>query len=354
MEPLGKNSFHPVPEMKPPSGTGKKKTTKRKGSRKKSKFLAFSLNIKRIAAGIIILMILILTAFLSADRYLSRKEKPVPPPRPTPRIEKPLRPVEPVPEKPPVFEVYTIPETLEPVAPEPTLLPKPPPSLPEVRPRAAVIIDDMGYDIRIARRLLQIEPAITWSILPGSPSGKKIAELARQSRVEVMLHLPMEPKEYPHVDPGPGALLSSMDPDKLIAQLHSDLDSIDHIRGVNNHMGSHLTTLSPQMDQVLSTIKLRNLFFIDSRTSPASMAGSSAKLFRVPFAQRDVFLDHNPHPEAIRKQIRLLVLIAKHNGHAVAIGHPHETTLTVLSEEIDSIRKEIQIVPASEVVRVPE
>ncbi|MFZ3047690.1 MAG: divergent polysaccharide deacetylase family protein [Desulfatirhabdiaceae bacterium] len=326
----------------------KKKPKKKKGvSNKKRSSASKPMYLKRALIGVGILMILVLVAGLALNRMVSRRTT-VPSGSQPPPVAHKIKPPTPTPEiKPPQFEVYPQSEPAEPESPLP-------PPLPEtgVLPRAAIIIDDMGYDIQIAKRLIQIDSAITWSVLPGSPFQKQIVQMASEANVELMLHLPMEPREFPQINPGPGALLSTMIPDQLIAQLNSDLDAVDHIRGVNNHMGSRLAELSPQMDQVLSTIKLRNLFFIDSLTTSGSMIRSSARLFRVPFAQRDVFLDHVSGREAVRKQIHLLIQTAVRRGHAIAIGHPHETTCRILSEEINNIRKSIQIVPASQLVHI--
>ncbi|MCK7503137.1 MAG: divergent polysaccharide deacetylase family protein [Desulfobacterales bacterium] len=148
-----------------------------------------------------------------------------------------------------------------------------------------------------------------------------------------MLHLPMEPVEYPEINPGPGTLLAAMPPDELLRVLEEDLRAVPHIRGVNNHMGSRLTARSEQLYQVFSVLKRRGLYFVDSRTTDETVCRPSARLFELPFAQRDVFLDHVHEPAAIRRQLRELVRIARLKGEAVAIGHPHPTTLAVLREE---------------------
>ena len=167
-----------------------------------------------------------------------------------------------------------------------------------------------------------------------------------------MLHLPMEPMEYPRVDPGPGALLTSMSPDELIAQLTKNLDTLPSARGVNNHMGSKMTTMSNQMYQIFSILKKRNLFFIDSRTTAESLSRPSARLLKIPFAQRDIFLDHVQNADFIRKQLKKLVRIAIRHGTAIGIGHPHPITIDVLQEELPKLKNKVELVPASAVVHV--
>ena len=253
---------------------------------------------------------------------------------------------------PPRFEIFPG-EAVH--APVPSPAPKPMPPVtapPEVpRPQVAIIIDDMGYDRKMARRFLDLAAPLTFSVLPFSPFGTDIAEEARQGGVEIMLHLPMEPKEYPRVDPGPGALLTTMAPDQLIRQLLDDIRSVPTARGVNNHMGSRMTAVSTQMYQIFSILKKEGLFFIDSRTTVDTLCKPSARLLRLPFAERDVFLDHVVTEAFVRKQVKALLDVAVHEGRALGIGHPHEVTWKVLREMLPEMIRSVDIVPASRLVR---
>lgn len=167
-----------------------------------------------------------------------------------------------------------------------------------------------------------------------------------------MLHLPMEPLEYPSVDPGPGALLSSMSADDLIDQLRKNLSAVPGIKGVNNHMGSKLTAESGRLYQVFSILKQEGLFFIDSRSTAETVGRPSARLFQLPFAERDVFIDHVHDPDFMRTQIKELIEIARKNGEAIGIAHPSKMTLRILEEMLPMLKKEVQLVPASHVVHV--
>jgi polysaccharide deacetylase 2 family uncharacterized protein YibQ len=217
-------------------------------------------------------------------------------------------------------------------------------------PKVAIIIDDLGYDRGMAEKFLLLDANLTASILPHSPSLEAISTLARTRGIETMLHLPMEPNEYPSVNPGPHALLASMPPDELITLLNHNLDSLPDAKGVNNHMGSRLTCESDQMQQIFTVLKKRGLYFVDSRTSADTVGRPTAHLFKVPFAERDIFIDHVPTPEFIRGQLDKLVKRAAKQGQAIGIGHPHKTTYTVLREMLPGLKKQVQLVPASQVV----
>jgi len=165
-----------------------------------------------------------------------------------------------------------------------------------------------------------------------------------------MLHLPLEPLEYPSEKPGIGAIYTEMTPEKLISQLNQNLDSLPSVAGVNNHMGSRITSNSSQMYQIFSVLKQKELFFIDSFTNTDSLCRTTARLLNIRFAARDVFLDHVQDAKSVRKQIERLIHVAKIYGEAVGIGHPHTVTYKVLSEMLPELKKEVQIVPASQLV----
>jgi hypothetical protein len=300
-----------------------------------------------------------------ADRKPSVAREAAPAPRPAERrpaaAPKPAEPAS-APEKaapaPPPFEIF--PEKPVPApplaAPEPerhaSLAPAPPETPPlKPLPRVALIIDDLGYDRPAAERLMELNAPFTFAILPHSPHQETIARAAHARGLEVILHLPMEPVEYPDVNPGPGTLLAAMSPDELLRVLEEDLRAVPHIRGVNNHMGSRLTARSEQLYQVFSVLKRRGLYFVDSRTTEETVCRPSARLFELPFAQRDVFIDHVHEPATVRRQLREMVRTARLKGEAIAIGHPHPVTVAVLREELPELRRQVEIVPASRLVR---
>lgn len=289
-------------------------------------------HLKRACAGIVLLIVLVVVAGVVAYQLLLHKP-PIQPAGIYPATRLPK------------FEIYP-----EEELPLPKPAEKPFPVLPEKLPKVAIIIDDIGYDCDIAEKFLQLDAKLTFSLLPYTPFQKRFARKVSKKGLEIMLHLPMQPNEFPKVDPGPGALLTSMSPDELINQLKEDLDAVPGIKGVNNHMGSKMTTVSEQIYQIFTVLKQRELFFIDSLTTLDSVCRPSARLFQIPFAQRDVFIDHNLDPDLIRRQILHLIQIAHIRGQAVGIAHPHMETYHVLSDMLPDLRKKVRLVPASEIV----
>jgi polysaccharide deacetylase 2 family uncharacterized protein YibQ len=316
-------------------------TRKKKILRKSRKNRLFQSSPAKVFTGLSILVLLVAIAGLLTHFLISpeKPSKPVAPAKSVPAAKQTIA-------KSPTFEIYPSKEI-------PAVKKKKPlktQAAEKQLPLVAIIIDDLGYDKNIAKKFSSLNAMLTFSILPYSPHQKSIARLSRDKGFGIMLHLPMEPVEYPDVNPGPGTLLTSMTPDQLTRQLEKDLDAVPFIRGVNNHMGSKMTAESSQMYQIFSILKKRGLYFVDSRTTAETLCKPSARLFQIPFAQRDVFLDHLVEVEFIRKQLKELVRIAQRNGYAVGIGHPHSLTYQVLREMLPDLQKKIRLVPASEIV----
>ncbi len=219
------------------------------------------------------------------------------------------------------------------------------------RPQVAIVVDDLGFDLASARTLVEMDLAVTFSILPYAPKAVAVARLARQHGVEAILHIPMEPHGYPAIDPGPEALLQSTDPEAVKRQVRSWLDGLPYVVGGNNHMGSRLTEQNASMAAVMETLRERQLFFVDSRTSEASVAVAEARRAGIPVASRDVFLDNVRDVEAISRQIHQLVAVARRKGSAIGIGHPYPETLEALRRESRLLREQgIDVVPVSRLV----
>jgi len=216
--------------------------------------------------------------------------------------------------------------------------------------RVAVIIDDLGLSLPAARCFLAVEAPLTFAVLPFQPHTRDVAEEAHRAGRAVLLHLPMEPSQYPAVDPGPGALLKTMDRAEIQRRVEEAIGEVPFIIGVNNHMGSRFTEDAERMGWVLAEIKQRGLLFLDSRTSVQSMAFQTARQMGVRTAQRTVFLDNVQEPEAIRIQIRRLVTLARQRGRAVAIGHPYPVTCQVLKEEYNYLKSKVELVPITSIL----
>lgn len=215
----------------------------------------------------------------------------------------------------------------------------------------SIIIDDLGNQWRSGERALDISPDLTFAILPHTPYAVRLATVAHHQGKEVMLHLPMA-SVHPR-PPGPGAVNVSMSREAFLKQVNNDLAAVPYISGVNNHMGSQVTPSTRHMDWLMQDLEQRGgLFFVDSMTTSNSVALFAARENGLPTVKRDVFLDNKQDPQAIREQFERLIRIARVRGWAVAIGHPHPQTLSMLEEEIPKLaEKGIQLIPVSKLLQ---
>jgi polysaccharide deacetylase 2 family uncharacterized protein YibQ len=221
-----------------------------------------------------------------------------------------------------------------------------------LRPRIAIVIDDLGEETSIFQELLQGDLPVTFSILPFTSHAKAFALEAHQKGKEVILHLPMEPYGYPKIKPGKGALLREMGEKELLRQLSKDIEAVPHIQGVSNHMGSQLMENPEKARIILSELKRRGLFFLDSRTTPQTVGLQIAQSLGVKAMERSLFLDHSQNEKDIKEQMEKLIQVALSTGKAIGIGHPHHSTIESLKKMIPKIEeKGIEMVPLSDVMQ---
>lgn len=229
------------------------------------------------------------------------------------------------------------------------LLPVQAQSLP---PRVAIIIDDIGYQ-KVDPDIIRLPYPLTVAVMPFTPNGHAMITLAQSHGKEIMLHMPMEAVAQNHLL-GKGALRRSMDKHQVQQALREALDNVPQAIGVNNHMGSLLTSLPQQMDWVMQVVAERQLYFIDSKTTGKSVVGSLTQKYGVKTRSRDVFLDNDKSYQALDRQFNQLIQLAKHHGHAVAIGHPYPETYRYLKKNLARLSQQgIKVVPASALLDLP-
>lgn len=322
----------------------RKKPALKKSRKKKAKKISIRTQLIKGLCGLSVLIVLVVIAGVMAHHFI-KLQPPASPKYPTVTDSTGVH-SKPVLQKP-KFEVYPHPKVIDKPAAAPVLRPQL-----DKLPKVAIIIDDIGLDLEMAKKFLSLDAVFTFSILPYAPFQENILKAVRSRGWETMLHLPMEPDEYPKVNPGQGALLTSMTPDQLISQLTLNLAAVPGVTGVNNHMGSRMTAVSNQMNQIFSILKKKGLFFIDSRTCSQTLCRSSARLLQLPFAERDIFIDHLHTPDFIRGQLKKLIKVAQKNGQAIGIAHPHIETYQILRETLPELQKKVRLVPASTLVHV--
>ena len=197
------------------------------------------------------------------------------------------------------------------------------------KPKLAIIIDDVSTSAE-KEKILNIGYPITMAFLPPTSSHKDSAKIA-QNLSFYIIHFPMQASsafKSPEVD----TLKITDSYEKIenrVKQLRAWYPNAIY---TNNHTGSVFTENEEAMDKLFKALKKYNFIFVDSRTSSKSVAKQFANKYNMPYIVRNTFIDNDRNFSAIQNQLKKAVEIAKKQGYAIAIGHPHDITLKVLKE----------------------
>lgn len=219
--------------------------------------------------------------------------------------------------------------------------------------KLAVIVDDLGNTPGAVGQLRELHVPLTVAVLPNLRYSTEAAETAHRLGFQVLLHLPMQPMgaapaEAVELKPG----MNSAQVSRMVAAM---LRTVPFAVGVDNHEGSRATADVDLMAELMSTLARHGLFFVDSRTTPATVAYNEAVSAGIPAASRNVFLDDTATPAAVRAQLALAIRDARRDGTAIAIGHPHPATLAVLAWQLPLLAPQgITLVYASDLCGLRE
>ncbi len=215
----------------------------------------------------------------------------------------------------------------------------------------AIIIDDLGYKLEQDQRAIDLPGQLTFAFLPHTPHLKHLTDSVHAKGNDIMLHLPMQ-ATMETLYLGPGALTNKMSEKQFKQSVIQSIHSIPHVKGVNNHMGSLITSQKNSMNWLMDELSNTDLYFVDSRTTVNTLAEKTANQYHIKNTRRNVFLDHELNRPAIEFQFNRLINLAKKNGSAVAIGHPFKETLDVLEEKIPQLKAEgIQLISVSALIQ---
>jgi polysaccharide deacetylase 2 family uncharacterized protein YibQ len=254
----------------------------------------------------------------------------------------------------------------EPLTPKPDTLPRwqsnaqPAPAIPQGHAKLAIVIDDMGVDEPLTRQAMaQLPTTVTFAFLPYGRNTRQLAATAHSNGHEILIHMPMEPLPRTNGDaaptPGPRALLVEDDAATRAENLARNLAALSNLAvGANNHMGSRFTQWEEGMRDVLATLNAEGLLFLDSVTTAHTATRKAAKdiSLTIPLLRRDVFLDDSPTVEAVENELAHAIAVARKNGQAIAIGHPHPATLAVLGQYLSTLEQAgVTLVPLTALIQ---
>jgi len=218
--------------------------------------------------------------------------------------------------------------------------------------KLAIVIDDFGYRPHNENQVLDLPSAISVAVLPNAPHAREMATKAHNSGHEVLIHLPMAPLSKQPLEKD--TLRPDMSSAEIERIVREAVDDVPYAVGLNNHMGSAMTSSLFGMQKVMQALSRYNLYFLDSMTIGNSQAMRAASGTGVKVIKRRVFLDDTQKEADIRVQFTRAVELARRNGSAIAIGHPHPTTVRVLQQMVYNLPPDITLVRPSDLLNEPQ
>ena len=173
-----------------------------------------------------------------------------------------------------------------------------------VKWKISIVIDDWGYTLKTMPIMDNMKYPLTAAVLPNLPFSSRVAKELYERGFEVILHLPMEPKEKYALEKN--TILISMGEETIKKIIAGALSSIGFAKGVSNHQGSRATEDHRTMEIVFRELKKRGLYYLDSFVSRNSACIDLAHKMHLPIARRDIFLDNLDDPVYIKLQINKL------------------------------------------------
>ena len=223
---------------------------------------------------------------------------------------------------------------------------------PAMAGKLSIVIDDFGYRPVQENQVLQMPAAISIAVLPNAPHAREMATKAHQRGHEVLIHLPMAPLSKQPLEKD--TLRPDMSADEIARIIHDATTKVPYAIGLNNHMGSAMTSSLPGMQKVMQVLNHYNYYFLDSVTIGNTQASRAAAGTSVKVVKRKVFLDDSQNEAEIRKQFTRAVKLAERNGSAIAIGHPHPNTVRVLQQMLPTLPADITLVRPSQLLNEPQ
>jgi uncharacterized protein len=214
--------------------------------------------------------------------------------------------------------------------------------------KLAIVIDDFGYRQHNEEQIISFSPNITIAVLPNSPNAKRIATIAHNNGNDVLIHLPMAPLGKQPLEKD--TLFPSMDEAEVNRIVTNAVERVPYAIGANNHMGSLMTSDLTGMIKVMKALSQYSIFFLDSKTIGKTQIKKAASYYNIPVLTRDVFLDAQQKESAISLQFDLAVKLARKNGVAIVIGHPHPQTINILKQKLANLPSDIELAKISQLI----
>ncbi|MEP9387200.1 divergent polysaccharide deacetylase family protein [Mesorhizobium sp. KR9-304] len=222
--------------------------------------------------------------------------------------------------------------------------------------RVAIVIGGLAVSQTGTQEAIEKLPAeVTLAFASQGNSIDRWMQAARRKGHEILMQAPLEPFDYPKVDPGRNTLTVAASPEENLDRLRWTLSRTTNYTGVMNYMGARFVADANAMAPVMAELGRRGLLYLDDGSTARSAASDLALKDRVPFASGDTIIDAERDRGAILKKLDQLEATARAKGFALGTGSAFDATVDAVTSWIAEAKKRgVEIVPVSAVAIDPE
>ncbi len=223
--------------------------------------------------------------------------------------------------------------------------------------RVALVLYGFGEDAALADSFFALPAPFAVAVVPGTRASERVLARARERERELVLHLPLEPLNYPRINPGPGTVLVSMKPRRITATVDRYLDQAGSVAAVANHMGSLATQDMTVMTAVYRELKKRHIPFLHVSPAAGAVCKSLAADLGVNYAEADAVVDGETRGDGTKSLDRRwssLLETARARGHLVVMLRATPVTMRWLPRAAEPKRlKGASLVTLASLINTP-
>lgn len=218
------------------------------------------------------------------------------------------------------------------------------------KPRIGIVVVGLGLNQGVTgAAIADLPPEITLSFSPYAPDLAAWIDAAHAYGHEVMLDLPLEPRNYPQDDPGPLGLLTALNKQENLRRLDQLLDGADGITGVITQFGDKFLGDRDALRPILSELGQRGLGFIAASGTAAALDTARQGLADAPWlATADLAVDQDESRQALAASLDGILARAKVQQHVLAVVPPYPLSIAALTTLAPAAKdRDLALVPAS-------
>ncbi|MEP7027806.1 MAG: divergent polysaccharide deacetylase family protein [Candidatus Eisenbacteria bacterium] len=211
--------------------------------------------------------------------------------------------------------------------------------------RLMLVVDAFGPsgNDSLSGEFLKLGVPISGAVLPRLKGTRDWAERLSRGGHDILVQIPLEPMNYPKRDPGPGAILVDMPAGQIQREVKKNLGDVPGAVGATSYMGQMALSDEAAMGAVMLELKRANVFYLDARPVPTSVAADRAARQGVLCFRIDSVLEapgrYDAEVKAVTRLLDDAIDLARRRGYAIVLAHPDRASLDVLKRAVPKLKR---------------